>query len=78
MLIITRRAGQRIIVGDDLIFTVMEVAGQTVRIGIEAPKSLPIYREEIWLEIKAENEAAAHTAAATLPPLRETVSPARE
>ncbi len=40
----------------------MEVSGQTVRLGIDAPKSLPIYREEIWAAVKQENEAAATAA----------------
>jgi carbon storage regulator len=59
MLIITRRPGEKIILGDDVTVTVMEVSGQTVRIGIDAPKSLAIYREEIWAAVKQENEAAA-------------------
>jgi carbon storage regulator len=45
--------------GDDVVIEVMEVRGQTVRIGIDAPRALPIYREEIWLEVKRENQAAA-------------------
>jgi carbon storage regulator len=67
MLRITRRAGERIILGDDVIVEVTEVRGQTVRLGIEAPRSLPVYREEIWLEVKRENEAAAKAAGLKLP-----------
>lgn len=59
MLRITRRAGERIVLGDDVIVEVIEVKGGTVRIGIDAPRSLPVYREEIWLEVKRENEASA-------------------
>ncbi len=59
MLRITRRAGERIVLGDDVIVEVIEVKGGTVRLGIDAPRSLPVYREEIWLEVKRENEAAA-------------------
>jgi carbon storage regulator len=59
MLKITRRAGERIIVGDEIIVTLLEVSGQTARIGIDAPRAIPIYREEIWVEVKRENEAAA-------------------
>jgi carbon storage regulator len=59
MLRISRRAGERIMLGDDVVIEVMEVRGQTVRIGIDAPRALPIYREEIWLEVKRENQAAA-------------------
>ena len=49
--------------GDDVVIEVLEVRGQTVRIGIDAPRSVPIYREEIWLEVKRENQAAAEAAA---------------
>lgn len=67
MLRITRRAGERIVLGDDVIVEVTEIHGQTVRIGIDAPRSLPVYREEIWLAVKRENEAAARAASAELP-----------
>jgi carbon storage regulator len=59
MLRITRRAGERIVLGDDVFVEVIDVKGGTVRLGIDAPRSLPVYREEIWLEVKRENEAAA-------------------
>jgi carbon storage regulator len=63
MLRISRRAGERIMLGDDTVIEILEVRGQTVRLGIDAPRSLPIYREEIWLEVKRENQAAADAAA---------------
>ena len=50
--------------GDNVIIEILEVRGQTVRIGIDAPRSIPVYREEIWLEVKRENQAAAEAAAA--------------
>ena len=50
--------------GDDVVIEVLEVRGQTVRIGIDAPRAIPVYREEIWLEVKRENQAAAEAAAA--------------
>jgi carbon storage regulator len=59
MLMMTRRAGQKIILGDDITIEVVEVAGNTVRLGVNAPRSLPVYREEIWTAVRAENEAAA-------------------
>jgi carbon storage regulator len=68
MLIITRRAGERIVIGDDITVQVLEVQGNTARIGIEAPKSLPVYREEIWAAVKRENEAAAKASADTTVP----------
>ncbi len=67
MLRITRRAGERIVLGDNMIVEVMEIRGQTVRLGIDAPRSVPVYREEIWLEVKRENEAAARAAGSSLP-----------
>ena len=68
MLNITRRRGERIIVGDDIFVSVLEVSGQTVRLGIDAPRSVRVYREELWLEIKAQNEAAVQAAAAAAIP----------
>jgi carbon storage regulator len=45
--------------GDDITVHVMEIVGNSVRIGVEAPKSLPVYREEIWAAVKEENQASA-------------------
>lgn len=59
MLIITRRAGQKVMLGDDVAIHVMEIAGNNVRLGIQAPKETPVYREEIWVAVKQENESAA-------------------
>jgi carbon storage regulator len=67
MLRITRRAGVRVIVGGVVVIVVREVKGTTVRLGIEAPRSVSIYREELWLEIKQENEAAASAPLDELP-----------
>jgi carbon storage regulator len=59
MLIITRRPGEKIIVGEDVTVHVMEISGNQVRIGIKAPRSIPVYREEIWEAARKEREAAA-------------------
>jgi carbon storage regulator len=69
MLNITRRSGERIVLGDDIFVSVLEVSGQTVRLGIDAPRSVRVYREEIWLEVKRENEAAAQAANVEIPEL---------
>src|ERR1700746_4196201 len=63
MLRISRRAGAGVLLGDNTVIEILEVRGQTVRIGIDAPRSIPVYREEIWLEVKRENQAAAEAAA---------------
>ena len=67
MLMLTRRPGERIVIGEDVVIDVVEVSGQTVRLGIAAPQGLPVYREEIWLAIKDQNRAAADAAADALP-----------
>jgi carbon storage regulator len=62
MLIITRRPGERVMLGDDVIIQVIEVSGSNVRIGIDAPKSVAIYREEIFQAVKdaKDEDAPAH------------------
>ena len=67
MLVITRKIGERVCIGDDITVEVLDVSGSTVRIGIEAPASVPIFRHEIWLEVKAENRAAAEASVTDLP-----------
>jgi carbon storage regulator len=57
VLIITRRAGERIMVGDDIVLEVIEIAGSSVRIGIGAPRSIPVFREEIYAALRDEKRA---------------------
>jgi carbon storage regulator len=67
MLILTRRPGERVVIGDEILVTVMGVSGHTVRLGIAAPEGIPIYREEIWLAVMEENRAAAEAHVDALP-----------
>jgi carbon storage regulator len=67
MLVITRKPGERICLGDDVTITVLEVVGSTVRLGIEAPAEIPVYRHEIWEAVKEENRAAAEASITDLP-----------
>jgi carbon storage regulator len=67
MLVITRRSGEQVVLGDDITITVLEISGSTVRLGIDAPTEVPVYRHEIWLAVKAENQAAANTEVTSLP-----------
>jgi carbon storage regulator len=67
MLVITRKTGERICLGDDVTITVLDVAGSSVRIGIEAPSDLRVYRYEIWLAVQEENRAAAEARVDDLP-----------
>ncbi len=58
MLVLSRREGQAIIIGDNVVVRVVEIRGDHVRLGIDAPRSIIIHREEVAEEIKAENQAA--------------------
>lgn len=75
MLRIKRRAGERVIVGEDVVIEVLEVRGGSVRLGIEAPRSIPVYREEIWLEIKRETAAGAPSGVRPEPPPEPPAAP---
>ena len=72
MLIITRRPGEKIMLGDEITVHVMEIVGNSARIGIQAPRSVPVYREEIWKAVRDENRAAADARADLPDPERET------
>lgn len=56
MLILTRRPGERLIIGDEIVVTVLEIQGNQVRLGIDAPKYISVHREEIFLCIQQEKE----------------------
>jgi carbon storage regulator len=58
MLVLTRKTGERIRLGDDLTITVLEISGSTVRLGIDAPAEIPVYREEIWDAVKGQERTA--------------------
>lgn len=59
MLVLTRKKGQSIVISDNIEITILDVQGDQVRIGINAPRSVSIHRKEIFLEIQEENRKAA-------------------
>jgi len=59
MLVLTRKIGEGIVVGDDISITIVEMKGGTVRIGIDAPRDKKIYRQEVFDRIAEENRDAA-------------------
>ncbi|MGI8461317.1 MAG: carbon storage regulator CsrA [Solirubrobacterales bacterium] len=58
MLVLTRKTNQSIMIGDDVEVSVLAVAGDKVRIGIAAPRDIPVFRKEVYLSIQAENSGA--------------------
>ncbi|HNY29982.1 MAG TPA: carbon storage regulator CsrA [Fibrobacteria bacterium] len=62
MLVLTRKPGEAIHIGDGIVITVVEVDAKTCRIGIQAPASVPVYREEVYKRIQEENLRAAAAA----------------
>lgn len=58
MLILTRRAGESIVIADDIVITIVEAGRDQVRVGIDAPRSVKVHRQEVYEAILRENEAA--------------------
>ncbi len=66
MLVLTRKKGEGILIGDDITLHIVDVKGGTVRIGLDAPKEKKIYRQEVYERILAENREAAQWDASDL------------
>lgn len=62
MLALSRKANESIIIGNDIEVTILEIKGEQVKIGINAPKSVPVYREEVYTQIKEANKEAVSDA----------------
>ena len=63
MLVLTRRPGESIVIGNDIVVTVVEIKGGQVRIGINAPREIQVHREEIYAQVRKANVDAVATAA---------------
>jgi carbon storage regulator len=61
MLVLTRKANQSIMIGDQIEVSVLSVLGEKVRLGIQAPRDVPVFRKEVFLEIQAQNVQAAES-----------------
>ena len=59
MLVLTRRVSQSIVIGNDVVVTVLEVRGDQVRIGVSAPRDVDVHREEVFAELQEANRSAA-------------------
>lgn len=62
MLVLSRRANQAIVIGPDIVVRVLDIRGDQVRIGVDAPRSVAVHREEVAAEIRQSNEEAARSA----------------
>jgi carbon storage regulator len=63
MLVLTRKSNQSIMIGDDIEITVLSIMGEKVRIGIQAPREVPVFRTEVYLEIKEEQRGGVEEGA---------------
>jgi carbon storage regulator len=61
MLILSRKVDEKIMIGEDISISIIEIRGDQVRIGVDAPKNVKVFRQEIFDAIKAENKAAAQS-----------------
>jgi carbon storage regulator len=62
MLALSRKVNESIMIGNDIEVTILEVKGEQVKVGVKAPKSIPVYREEVYTQIKEANKEAASDA----------------
>jgi carbon storage regulator len=58
LLVLTRKSNESIMIGDEIELTILSVSGDKVRVGIQAPRDIPVFRKEVWLEIQQEDVAA--------------------
>ncbi len=63
MLVLSRRVDQSIVVGADIVITVLDIRGDQVRLGVRAPRDIAVHREEVAADIRASNEAASRSGA---------------
>jgi carbon storage regulator len=59
MLVLTRKSNQSIMIGDDIEVSVLAIMGEKVRIGIQAPRDIPVFRKEVYIEIRDEQRLAS-------------------
>jgi len=73
MLVLTRRIGESLVIGDDVVIRVLDVKGDVVRVGVDAPRHVQIHRQEVYEAVKAANQAATAASEEGLAALRDAV-----
>lgn len=61
MLILSRKINEKIMIGDDISVSIIEIRGDQVKLGVDAPRAIKVFRQEVFDAIKAENQAAAES-----------------
>lgn len=74
MLVLSRHRDESIMIGDDVVVTIVDIRGDKVRLGIDAPQSIPVHRQEVYEAIQRENRRASQTD----PEATRTIAPPRE
>jgi carbon storage regulator len=62
MLILSRKLNEKVVIGEDITVSIIEIRGDQIRLGIDAPKKIKVFRQEVFDAIKAENKAASKSA----------------
>ena len=78
MLVLSRRVGESIVIGDNVTVTVLEVRGDVVRVGVDAPRQVTVHREELWRELEEANRASASPSESAITDLSRAVSTRRK
>ncbi len=73
MLVLTRKKNQSIVINDDIEITVIDIQNDQIRIGVTAPKNVPVYRKEVYLQIIEENRKAAENKKVSLDELKKNL-----
>jgi carbon storage regulator len=74
MLVLSRRVGESVMIGDDVVVTVLDVRGEVVRLGVAAPRSVAVHREELLAEIARTNQDSASPRSHTVSALKRAVA----
>ncbi len=73
MLVLTRKKNQSIVISDDIEITIIDIQNDQIRIGVTAPKNVPVYRKEVYLQIIEENRKAAENKKVSLDELKKNL-----